>query len=561
MNQKTSTAGIFWGGLLLLVIYLLVQRNQVEMPTGVFFISIGLVVASLLYRILALDLTPAFSGMVILEITVAAIAFHLIYQLPAYGLYGTDAYFDLASLRAIMESGHIGGVGEYVQITTFFPVFHVLVSELALVTGIDYFTVAKWFPSVIGTFSIPVLYLMVRHFFKHERAALLAALLYASLQHYILFGSLFIREPLAVVFALGCVYFYFSAGSSKNPVSYRLLSIFLLAVTVLAHHMTSVMLIAVLAIYWLFTLFARSSRDSSLPGTTENERLSFSFLIIGAVGVAAYWITTVVEPVQLLMRFMGDIFSPSLWGASTILGDEQAVIMSVPDLRYFFLIYGSYFCFGIFGLLLLHRSVFRRPETPLAMPAFTAYFALCGLIGVMSFFVLPATIEGDRFLSFGWLFACGPLALIIVQLRGRFTASLGISLVLVFLFINLFTIHPTVWNWKEEGAGGGAVREDYALATSVDFRHDAFLGYMNNIMAIYHQQNQLGTQIHLLTGKPVWEIYDRLIINRESLTAGGLYTDELRMLLLELKELDNNPGKGYHRIYESPNISVLQQRL
>ena len=72
-------------------------------------------------------------------------------------------------------------------------------------------------------------------------------------QHHILFSSLFIRETIALVLAVGCLYLYFSARSSAHPATYYALSIISLAGTVLAHHLTGFMLLILLLIHVLVT--------------------------------------------------------------------------------------------------------------------------------------------------------------------------------------------------------------------------------------------------------------------------------------------------------------------
>jgi len=558
IDRRFISAGIFLGAILVLIFYLLALRYQVAFPTQLFFISLALIVGSLLYQIFAVDLKGGFSGVVIFEITLAALAFHFIYQIPTYGLYGSDAYYDTASMKAILESGHVAGVREYVQITSFFPMMHIAGAEMSLITGIDYFNTAKWLPAVIGGITIPMIYLFVRHVFEQERAALLAALLYATLQHYVMFGSLFVRETIAIVMAISCVYFYRTAGSSQHTLVYRGLSLLFLAGTILAHHLTSVMLLLLLLFYWGFTSFARPPARSEIR-TDETERgvLSLSFLLIGVVGTLAYWLTTVVEPVQIGMFFVNNVFSPDVWGLRTILDQPT---LDLPNLRYYFFIYGSYLSYIIFGVILLYKSFSRQPSRFIETPVFTTYLLLCGVIGFMSMYLLPATVGGDRFLAFGWLFGFGPLALAIIEFENRLVKGFSVLVVAAFIFINLFTIHPTIWNPEAEGVGGAATKQDFALARTVDFSLGDVIGYQNDIMTVYEVQTIEGTDAYFLLDPVELDNYDWIIINRAGLEEEGLYSEYTRETIDRMASLESGDSPEYNLIYESNNVIVLEQR-
>jgi len=560
INSKTIGIGIFFGAIIMLIFYLVGLRFHADLPVPVFFISIGLIILSLLYQIFFFDLTRGFSGMVIFEITLAAIAFHYIYSIPTYGLYGTDPYFDATSVRAILESGHIAGVPAYVQITSFFPVLHIMGAQISLITGIDYLSIAKWFPAIIGSITIPMMYLLVRFLFKSTKAALLAALFYTCIQHYIMFESLFVRETIGIIMAVSSMYFFTTAVASKHPIAYRSLAIISLGGTIVAHHLTSVMLMMLLAIYWIFSLLSRVNAPglSGIAETNKN-RMSLSFLLIGIVGTLAYWLTTVVQPMQIGVYYLDNILTPSVWGSRTILNSQTAGIGSL-NLRYNFLVFGSYISYAIFGLILLYKSFSRRGSHFLETPVFTLYLVICGALGFLSYFVLPATIGGDRFLAFGWLFAAGPLALAIIEFKNKLMIGVSAFMILFFLFINLFTIHPTIWDPNSSGVGGAASREDFAMAKTVDFSDGEILTYQNDIMTIYAEQNKLGTDAYFLFEPVDINRYKWVIINRKALVEEGLYTTFTKEAIEKMAAIESGDNPDYNRLYESNNLAVLQAK-
>ena len=394
--------------------------------------------------------------------------------------------------------------------------------------------------------------------FKQEKAALLSALLYGVIQHYIIFGSLFVRETIAIVMVISCIYLYITARASGHPVAYRSLSILCLAGTVLAHHLTSVMLISLLAIYWMFTVLARTALGKQIFRNTTGEGVSLSLLLLALIGTLTYWITTVTEPMQLLIVFVNNVFTPSIWGIRTILQQETAG--SLPNLRYYFLIYGSYISYAIFGLFLVYKSLSRTGNRQLETTVFTSYLIMCGIIGIMSFYLLPPTVGGDRFLAFGWLFALGPLALTIVEFRHKLTVYFSMFLILFFIFINLYTIHPTLWDQGASGAGGAAHPDDFALAETIDFSNGNILGYQNSITTIYDAQNELGTDAFFLVDPIDLKDFRWVIINRASLKEEGLYSEYTRNMIRAMEHLEIEESTGYYKIYESNNLCVLEQR-
>ena len=383
VNDKLISIGVFFGSLLTLLFYLFALRDEVALPVAVFFVSITLIVLSLLYQIMFTNLTRGFAGMIIFEITLAAMIFHYIYQIPSFGLYGTDSYLDMASMQAILDSGRIAGVQQDVQITSFFPVIHMIGAELSLITGIDYFSVAKWFPTIIAATTIPMLYLLVRFMFKSEKAALLAAFLFTCIQHYVMFGSLFVRETVGITLAIASIYFFISAKSSNYPKTYMLLAIMSLLGTIIAHHLTSMMLLMMMLKYWFFSILVRPpTLDQQLRGESNGYRMSLAFLLIGIIGVLGYWLTTVFQPVQIGLYYFNNLLNPNTWGLRTILDKETVGVTTMPNLRYYFLIYGSYICYLIFGLILLYKSfpagaaVSWKRRYLLYTSLFAAYLAL-----------------------------------------------------------------------------------------------------------------------------------------------------------------------------------------
>ncbi len=561
LNAAVSTSVIFSAASTTLILYLLGLRFHAYLPVPLFLISIGVIIGIVIYQIGFLKLEGKFVYVVLLEITITNLLFHLIYQIPGYGLWGSDAYADFASMKSILESGFIMGIPEYVQITSYFPVLHIIGSQVSLVTNIDSLEVAKYLPSILDMVIVPLFYLFIVQLFKHKKAALLGAVLFICLQHRSLFGSFFIRETIGVILAFGCVYLYFAAKSSQHIIVYRILAILLLACTVLAHHLTSMMLIIFLIIHYVITNtgFLKSFKKWLFPDGAYGETISLSFLLLAIVITFAYWVTTVIVPLRALASFVSDLLTPATWGQGTYV-DLTGLGFVLPTFRYYVLLYGSYFCYLVFGLILLGRIKPKTGSRHIEMYSLTAYLVLCGFLGIVSFFLIPATVIGNRFLTFGWLFAFGPLIVAITEYKSKWLVRFCGAVIVLFLFSNMFTIHPTEWNPDEIGSGGTASLQDFTLAETIDFSQGRLLANLNNITSIYYVQNvETGTNIYTLPRNIDINEYSWIIINRKGLDNEGLYSESTFDAIAKLRKLDKEDSSSFYTAYESNNLSVLKR--
>jgi hypothetical protein len=562
LNRNISTIGIFIAAIFMLIIYLLGVRYHNYLPTPIFFISIALIVATLIYQCLALKLDRNLALIIVAEIAMSNIVFHLIYQMSGYGLYGSDAYVDLSTLKGILSSGFVSGDPQFSQLTDFFPMIHILAAQLSIVTKIDFLHVAKWFPSLIDVAMIPFLYLLIRHLFKQEKVALLSILLFTVLQHHMLFSSLFIRETMALVFTICCLYFYFSANDSQHPVLYRALSIFFLVGVIFTHHLTCLMLIILLIVHILVSEYTRlpiMERTYSKENIT-GEKVTISFFLIAVVATSMYWVTHVIFTIKYMALFARDLISIGSWGQSTYLELTGISNAALPSVRYYFLIYGSYFCFIIFGLI-IYRLVLFSKRFQKEIYSFFVYLILCALAGIAFTFILPRTIIGDRFLMYGWLFGVGPLFVAIFQSKQKWILRIGVSIVVVFVFINLFTIHPSLWNSQATTTSSMPSQEDYSMAKTMNVSQRTVLSTSNEILAIFDIQNQRGTDVFGLQGLLNMNDYQWVIINSVTTNQSeGIVYKFTADALSSMRNL-NTVGDVYHnRVYESNNISVLEQK-
>lgn len=562
LNSKVATVGIFLAAVTLLITYLLSIRWHIYLPVAVFWLAITLMLATIVYQSLQSRLSPGYAKVVLLEIAIACLAFHLIYQIPYYGLYGSDAYKDMASVKGILSSGFVMGDPQYTGGASYFPMIHVLGAQLSLITNIDLLSVAKWFPSLLDVALILLLYLLVRNIFKEERIALLSALLFACLQHHMLLSSLFIRETIALVLAVCCLYLYLSARPSAHPVTYYALSLVCLAGTVFAHHLTSFMLLVFLLVHFLVTKASELPflRRTYFGDNITGEDVSSSFVLITFVAVFAYWIYVVISPLYTLVTFAEEVFSPSQWGMATY-GELAGIsATSIQTIRGYIIFYGFYTFLLIFGTILLYQLLLRGKKQRVETYSFTLFLFLCGISGLIELYVIRHGIAPfpDRFLIFGWLLSFAPLVMVILRGKRKLLTSIGIFLLVAFMFFNIYMIEPTTWDATAEGVPSAPTEADYALARTIDFSTGKIAGYQGSVMAIYDVRNNLGTCIYTSSEVDL-QNFEWVIVNKKEVELWREYyriSETDTMIILE--RLVTEGSIDYDKIYDSNNLSVFE---
>ncbi len=566
LNSKIATVGIFFSATTLLIIYLLSIRWHIYLPVALFWVAISLMLGTIVYQVLQGRLSPGYAKVVLLEIAVTCLVFHLIYQIPYYGLRGSDSYIDLASAKGILSSGFIRGDPEYLNGTSYFPIIHILGAQLALITNVGLFSVAKWCPSLLDVALIPLLYLLIRSIFKEEKIALLSALLFACLQQHILFSSLFIRETIALILAVCCVYLYFSARSSAHPATYRALSIMCLVGTVIAHHLTSFMLVIFLLIHFLVTKVSELSflRRSYFRDNIAGEKITNHFILLAFVVLFAYWIGVSRGPLYTLVNFTKEILDFSQWGMSTYGEIASISATSIQTIRGYIMFYGFYSFLFIFGAILLYQLFYqllsRVRNYRLEVFSFTLFLFLSGIGALIVLYVIPSGIAPypDRFLMYGWLFGFAPLVLAILKGRYKSLRRIGIFLLVVFMLSNIYLIEPMAWDAKAEGVPAAPSKEDYALANTFDFSTGKMLLNSYTQYAIDDVHNILGSDVFSDVNLSECEW---VIIQKEALRLEQKYHLEPRNeAIAEMEQLEKEGCANRNKIYESNSLSVFKLR-
>jgi hypothetical protein len=562
LNGKVSIVAIFFAATALLVFYLLSIRWQIYLPIALFWIAVASMLGTITYQILRGELLSSDVKLVLLEIAVTCFVFHLIYVIPYYGLPGFDPYTDMGSAKGILSSGFVLGDPKYINYTSNFPMIHILGAILSMITGIDIFSVAKWFSPLVGVAVIPLLYLLVRCIFKEEKVALLSALLFACLQNQISFISGFIRETLALVLAVCCLYLYFSAKHSPHPATNYALSIMCLIATVFAHHLTSFMLLIFLSIHFLVTKMSEvpSLRRTYFGDKIMGEKVTTAFLSIALVATLAYWTYVIIYPLYTLVTFVRDVFTPVQWGVGTYAEIAGISAASIRTIRGYIIFYGFYSFLLIFGLILLYGLLPRAKNRRVETYSFSLFLLFCGLIGFLSLYVLAPAAFPDRFLTYGWLFGFVPLVAAILKGKYKWLRRIGVLLLVAFMLFNIYMVATPYWNPTREDPPANPSLEYYALANTFNFSTGKILASSNPGLAIYDVHNNLGTFFSYSSGVNLTQFAWVIIEKKELALEKSYYPGPSTGTIAVLEHLVSECPVGYNKIYESDNLIAIKVR-
>ena len=558
---KLSTVVAFFAGSILLLCYLLSIRYHILLPVGLFWIAIVMMLSTIVYQCVRIKLSSGYAKVVLLEIMTTCVMFHLIYQIPYYALRGWDAYIDMASTQGILNTGFILGDPEYVNETSYWPMIHILGAQLSLITNIDIAAIAKWLPSFLSIALIPLRYLLMRSVFKNQRVALLSVLLFVVLQHHILFGSLFVRETIALILAVCCLYLYFSAEQSAQPRTYRALSFMCLMLVAVAHHLTSFMLLIFLFIHFVVTRVSKgafkvpSLRRMYARNNLAGENIIGTFFLISFVAFFGYCAYVAIQPLATLTTFGEDLAAVETWGEDTYAQSAEVSASDIQTLRGHIIFLGFYGFHALWGFILACMLLPIAKPRRLETYSFTFFLFFCGLVGLASMFLVEAHAFPDRYLMFGWLVAFAPLVLAILKAKPKCIRPAGIFLLVVFMLLNVYMIEPTAWDprAKENQVPSAASEEDYALANTFDFSEGTITAHQNNRVAIYHAHNYLP-----LDDLPLPTDFDWIILQKKLMAWEEELNPERRTeAIVEWRQLRQCGFTSHNKTYESSNLALF----
>lgn len=221
----------------------------------VYFVVITLIATVIFLQLFSEKISPT---VILLEIVLLSL--NMIFGVTLkYLLYfgGTDILGHLFFAEVTYLSGHV--IPSDLDLSyTYFPLFHIFISEAAQVTGL---TLSKVYFVVTGlsyTIIIPILYIMFEKILKNKRLSLFICLLYATTSIVIYYGPYMVTRVMAFVGFVMLLYLFYSREHYRgrgHSMSYSVILTLVALFLTLVHQVSLPQILALLLLLLFFEYF------------------------------------------------------------------------------------------------------------------------------------------------------------------------------------------------------------------------------------------------------------------------------------------------------------------
>jgi hypothetical protein len=421
---------------------------------------------------------------VLFEIFLVCFLLHLIYEVGYYGLRGNDPYIDYNFFKSILSDHHFTLIQSQGVSVNGWPMIHILSSATSFTTKISPLLIAKFLPLFISSIIVMPLFLVVQELFKNKKVALFSCLIFGTIPKFISFEGLFVRETYGL-FIIILFFYILYISKERSDYHFGLLSIILIPVIVFSHHLSSFMLIVLLAIYIVVSklLPFLSSNQSNLRKKLSDNYLTVFLLIL--FSTLSYWTFNSNNIINLFKNIFSDFFSTRQ--VITTYAEKINLISPIVTLRGNIIYYGFFFfhisfCFILLIRLLLIKKFNQKSEEV----AFTLFLYFCLFYAFLALFILGSLPFPDRFLPFGWMFGIIPLVGLLLLIKNGKLKGVLVVLLISFCIFNLYNIEPEYYT------GNASIKvvsteKDYLIAEQFNFP-EKYYGYPGVAGAIYDVQ-------------------------------------------------------------------------
>ncbi len=209
------------------------------------------------------------------------------------GQLGTDEY---AHMRQILEAylrGDVGHVSYQLPITQDFPGLHQAVSAITHLTGLSLWTVALGVIVMAHVLSVVGTYQLVRAVGGSAAGAATGAVVYTLNPSWILFDTSVAYESLALPLLIWCLAAAVGAarGGTRLRARYIAAAAFAATVTPVVHHLTTIILCALLVALTIASLLRRGKPvlDASGVALPADQTWPLAVVTLCALGATALW--------------------------------------------------------------------------------------------------------------------------------------------------------------------------------------------------------------------------------------------------------------------------------
>jgi hypothetical protein len=288
-------------------------------------------------------------------------------KLPFYFGDG-DLLYHFKWVGAILDSGHVTALlGDY----QYFPLLHILNTELTLLSSGDIKTVYFMLSGLMFTVSIPLTYLLVKLVTHNSSLALSAALIYTVSREFMYYEMYTLTRTMAFVI---CVMILYLLLCEKHRLKCLSLAIFLILPLVVTHQITLIIFTFILILIVILGVVLYRRWDY----------IPYSFPVLFTVTYLGYWF-------YLATAFL-DLGFSQLINTDNIVSLPQSGGLKLPWQAHLFnnLDYLIIEFLAILGVIALMRSAKERNKLQI--------LSLLALIGLSFFlpgpsnYILPLTL-------------------------------------------------------------------------------------------------------------------------------------------------------------------------
>jgi len=362
---------------------------------------------------------------------IALLHLELLWRMQQFssGPVGIDPWFHVGIIRDIVASGNVPAAA---YVYTSFPLFHIFGAQTALLLSLSPFLSVALLS--VAMVLAPIFVFLVARQLLSMPSALLAALLFAVSDFFLLWTIWLIPMSLGIVFFAMVMYCAFSIPRKSWRIRVVLI-IGMIAIIVL-HPLVTIFAILALAIFLI-------PRKNTERAVRSRDALKLRFLpALFAIFALAWWIYT-LGPGQV------DVFATVVVALSRVLETfrlgSTEIVTNASNLSYSTVLGRNLGLVAILvtfpiGLVVLGRewSVDFGDTLRIGLPAIT-FMALPFVFGVAG----QSIFLPDRWFIFGYIFAAMTSAVPIVylrhhlrEIRGKVTCSLVVGLFVIVMISN-----------------------------------------------------------------------------------------------------------------------------
>lgn len=421
----------FWALFIAGILMLYYHADAYQRPSG-YLITVALMAGVLVCEILCS--TRRASGFILLQIILLGVSVSWSQVVNYPSVVGMDPWFHQMFTDHLIENHYLLQDYNYAH----FPLFHLLIGQTAILTGLGYKVAALLSVSLMQiTCNVLFVYLLGVAVFRSRKVGMLASLMVALSPYHIYMSYWSIPNAFAAIFVLIALYLLFRWRNGSRI--FAVLMGLVLGTLILTHTISALCMAIV-----LFTIWGASRIYRRFHGGDGVNCIPISVPVIFTAAMLAWWFVDTVT-MSHLAGLLAESFSinyfqvapAELVGHTLASPVEEAYNNLGLYLPLFFSLIGVFFMVSTKG----------TPRQFIAAFAGLVPFAITIAAFLIGFAIIP-----DRWFYFSGILLGGPLAFAILLVGGQWKhrgeiVSFAIPVLIVIVFAYLAVTNPIGDHW------------------------------------------------------------------------------------------------------------------